>query len=416
MSLKQKIQILHRQYRVRRYYDLVNGKKCYVAGISRDTFDQRDLHTVGIFGLFGDYTPLHDNVDPASLGIKLKDQGPKNICGWVGMTSNRQNTEKVELAEQGIVQFGQRDGVISGDGFSQLRDNCKIAQKYGIPEAKFLPNDPTLPWSEYSRFSMTQEAIDNAYSHRAQSYAQVTDKNQLLKYLDEGNYIHTGMDWYNEYNMRGGFSYPWVIDRLGLTLVGGHAFEIPREAGYVKNYLNRGLHLRFQNSYSEAWGDKGYFYMPIDFAMRVLYSRWIVLDLPVDLARFLQDNAGRNVRGKNSRSVWFINNGKKFAYPNWLTFLAYDGLKNEILIVNDAQLAAVERGPDMRIETSPRWQIIKEMAAPDNYKKLLELTSVNKIGVAYTEGGFQFNQPVEYAKLGEILAEIYGEIIKAIQS
>jgi hypothetical protein len=395
------------KHRIKKYHDLVDGEKKFVTGLLPDTKDPLDLDTVGIFGLFEDYQPKFGNVTPQELGIKVKDQGPKNICGWVGMTANRQNTEKVELAEQGIVQFGKRDGLISGDGFSNLRDNCKIAQKYGIPEARFLPNDPTIPWEEYSRFSMSNEAIENAYSHRSQSYAQVTDKNSLLKWLDEGNYLHTGSLWYNEYNMRGGFSYPWVINKPGNVVVGGHAYEIPREAGYVKNYLNRGLHLRFQNSYTESWGDKGFFYMPIDFALtQMLYSRWINLDIAVDLARFLQENSNHNVRAEGGKAVYLITSGKKFAYPDWLTFLAFEGLKEDILVVDPASLDAVPRGGDMRIDTAPLWSIIKDMAAPDNYKKLIQIMSQQKA----------LSGAVGAADIGWIMFEVYEEMIKAIKS
>ncbi len=358
--------------RIEKYHDIVDGEKKYIAGILPDKLDDRDLDAVGIFGLFEDYEPKYDDLKLPNLGIK--DQGNKNICGWISTVTDRENTEKVKLSTAGIVKFGMKEGYITGDGFSQLRDNCKIATKYGIPEESLVPTDINLPWSELSKFDLTPEQIKNAYSHRAESYAQVTNKKSFLKFLDEGNYLHTGSQWYNEYNMRGGFSYPWIINKPGNVLVGGHAFEA---AGYIKNYLNRGLHIRLQNSYGEGWGDKGYFYMPIDFAMQFLYSRWIMLDLHVDVARFLSDNAGKNVRGIGQKSVWRIESGMKFAYPDWLTFLAFDGVKEEIVPVDPNLLDAVERGVDMQLSLSKYWPIIKEMSAPDNYKKLLELTLTN---------------------------------------
>lgn len=384
-------------YRRRKYYDIVNGKKYFISG-SFHKEDSRDIQTVGLFGLFEDYEPKHDDLTLPNLGIK--DQGPLNTCGWVSTTTNRENTEKVLLAEQGLIQFAFREGFITGNGFSQLRDNCKVAQKFGIPEARFLPNDPYIDWKEYSRFSMSPEAVENALSHRCQSYAQVDGKKAFLKFLDEKNFLHTGMPWYHEYNMRGGFSGPWIIDRPGNTLVGGHAFEV---AGYVKNYKNLGLHVRLQNSYTEGWGDRGYFYMPIDFALKFLYSRWIMLDIPVETARFLQDFNGRYVRATNSKAVYWIIDGKKQAFPDWLTFLAYGGLKSEIVPVDPNILNAVERTTtDVDITVSPYWPIIKEMAAPDNYRKLFELTA-NKTG---TVGGFE----------GWVLMEIYDELLSKIKS
>lgn len=370
MNIFQKLLL---KYRLEKYHEVVDGEKKYIAGITPDKFDGRDLNTVGIFGLFEDYIPKNEDLKLQNLGIK--DQQNKNTCGWVSCTSNRENTEGVKLAEQGLVQFGRREGLLNGDGLSNLRDNCKVAQKFGIPEAQFLPNDSSINWEEYSKFSMSQDAIVNAFSHRCESYSQITDKNHLLKFLDDGNYIHTGSQWFNEFNMRGGFSYPWIIGPgVGKNLVGGHAFEI---VGYVKNYLGRGLHLRLQNSFGPNWGDSGYFYMPIDFAVNFLYSQWLIMDIHIDVARFLTDYASKDVRGLGQKAVYHIDNGQKFAYPDWLTYLSYGGLKEDILTVDSTLLDSVERGPDMDITHSQYWDVIKQMSAPDNYKKLLELTSAN---------------------------------------
>jgi hypothetical protein len=386
--------------RIRKYYDLVDGRKYYISNTQPDTKDERDLETVGVFGFFEeDYQPVNDDLNIVGQGIK--DQGQFNTCGWVSVTSNREVTEEEPLAEQGLIQWAKREGLISGDGYSQLRDNCKAVQKFGIPEARFLPNTPWgITWEDYSRYSMTKEAEANAQKHRAGAYVQVTEKRRVLKILDEMKLrIHTGMAWYHDYNMRGGFSAPWSIDRAGKTLVGGHAFEI---SGYVKNFRNRGLHLRFPNTYTTGWGDQGYFYMPFDYAMRTLYSRWLITDMPVDTARFLQDYAGKNVRAKDGKAVYLITGGKKYAYPNWLTFLAYEGVKSEIDIVEPEMLEAVERGADMRIETSPLWPLIKEMSAPDNYKKLMELNI--RPGVV--------GAPVE----GWLLNAIFEEMLQASKS
>lgn len=391
------------------FYEEVDGQKIYTGGLLNDSFDARDIKVGGLMEWLGleQYKPTQQRLVIPNLGIK--SQTPHNTCGWHSTATDTETNEKVKLSARGLVQLGKREGFISGNGFSSLRDNMKVVQKFGIPEERYVPEGEYNPnWEEYSKFSLTKEALENAYSHRSQSFAQVNGRNETLKLLDQGSMIHTGCDWYSDFNMRGGFSSPWLIESLGKWLIGGHAFEI---AGYDMNYLGREVYV-CQNSWGEGWGDNGYFYVPINFAEKFLFSRWVQLDIAVDTARFLIENTGKNVRSKNSKAIWHIENGKKFAFPNWLTFLAYGGLKNEVIIVEDDMLAAIDRGGDMRIETSPAWPLIREMSAPDNYKLLLRLVA--------DPSNTPRNLPQGYTGLSEkdnwVLAEIYDEMLQTVKS
>ncbi len=374
--------------RSRIFYDVVDGQKVYSGGLLPDTPDSRDFQVGSLWGLLGltAYKPLHTEhrIDT----ISFKNQNPFNTCGWFSKTIGSQARERTRLSARALEKIARKNGYVSGDVFSNLRDNMLVVQKFGIPEESMLPDtDITMSWEEYSKWDLTQVQMDNAYRHRSQSFWSVSGRDQILRALDEGKTIHTGLDWYNEYNMRGGFKAPWIIKGTAAFKVGGHAVEM---VGY--DLTGRRFDdemVRLQNSYGTGYGDGGDFWIPMKVALQILYSKWVELDIPVETGRFLQEYNGLNVRGKGDKAVYFIRDGQKLAYPDWLTFLAYGGIKGDIQLVDSEILAAVPNGEKMDITISSYWPLIKEMAAPDNYKKLLELTRPSaSVGAIYATGSF----------------------------
>lgn len=390
---------LETKIRSRLFYEVVNGKKYYLGHLTPDVEDKRDIKAEKVGGFFDNllggtpYIPKHQRfIVPTQ---EIKDQAPHNTCGWNSVVSVKETSENVKLSVRGLVAYARSKGLLSGDGFSELRDNMKALVDFGVPELNLI-TEHVDDWDEYSLLPLTELIKANAAQHKSKTYAQVTSgRDGILKLLDEGKPVHTGSKWYRNYNMQGGFSKPWIIANYGDFLIGGHAFKI---AGYDLNYDGLGEHFIVQNSLSKYWGDNGYFYMPIKFALNALYSRWIELDMPLDVARFLTDFEGYNVKAPNSPGIYFIREGKKEVYPNMLTFLAYGGRPKAYETVDPAVLAAVPEGDPMDITVAPVWPTLRALKSPDNYKYLLTRIAQNGIVLPDDTAGLAIDEMLNASK------------------
>lgn len=346
-------------------------------GHMRDEPDDRDFQ-VGLFG-FGDYTPLHQRLVLPTVSIK--NQGSRNTCGWNSVTVQKENDEKGELSQRTLVIYANEQNLLTADGLSSTRNNQKAVHDFGIAERSFL-DEVDAPWSVYAdSAALTDRARVNASNHKSQSYWVVNGRNDTLKLLDQGRILATGSDWYAGYNMRGGFSAPWLITKEVGALVGGHAFVM---IGYDLNYQGRKVYI-FQNSYGKDWGDDGKFYWDMDHFDKVGYSRYAQLDIPVDTANFLNQFNSFNVKANDPKqpAIFFIRDGKKSPYPNWLTFEAYGGTKNGFELVDPKVLAAVQTGTEMDITVSPVWHIIKDAAAPANAIIIQNILANKNVKIGY---------------------------------
>lgn len=336
------------------FYDVVDGKKVQGGGLLPHEKDKKDFQVGALFGLISTYKPKHDDLSLDT--IDTKNQSPFNTCGWNSATVQKQADEKVKLSVRGLVMRAKQLGFVKADGFSSLRNNQRVVQKYGIPEERFLEEDVNS-WTSYSRFLLTKEMEDNARSHQSHSFWNADDKDAVLKLLDKGRVLETGCDWYSDYNMRGGFSGPWIIDSLGRRKVGGHAFVVK---GYKKNYHGY-LALRCQNSFGTSWGESGDFYAPIDFALRHFYTFYAQLDIPVDVGQFVQQYSNQFVKG-DGPGIYKIENGLKRPFTDKAIFYLFGGRLGEdrnYQNVPEAELVKVPNGPEMKPEEAPKWDRVK---------------------------------------------------------
>ena len=345
--------------------DVVNGEIVHIGGLERDVEDKRDFPCGAFLNLFGSYKTKAEQSNNKSFSIKNQFH---NTCGWNSSGNQKEDDEKKELSIRVFVMFGKRDGFVTGDGFSSMRNNQKVIQKCGIPEMGFI-EETTNSWEEYADPSkITQEMIDNAFEHRSQSYAAVTTKDELLKLLDSGRTLQTGMDWYEEYNMRGGFSMPWKIDFVGReeNKIGGHALKI-------LNYRDNGNTLQIQMSSGSNWGDNGCFYTPTDWLLKHWYGAFVQFDIPVDIASFLAANQFMFVRG-TGLAIYQIVGNQKYAFPDMATLELYsDGKwKENYKRVSEALIQAISDGPLIRIQDDPKWPMLQTLATPDRWKEIMK--------------------------------------------
>lgn len=385
--------------------DKVNGKKYFAGGLKKHKKDERDFkYPMGV-SLLG-YTPKQSRLIIQTVSIK--DQAPDNTCTQESVTAQKECDEGVELSEEGATCAAVEVKVVSGNGFSTLRDMQQVVQKVGLPEKRLLNLTHVVGWAAYSNpKNLTPEIRENALLHKSQSYFLCNNRDERLKALDDGRTLHAGMDWFSEYNVSSGFAAPWLIiapgkvykiggDNSGTVntnfvvqmlvllkdickalfskflggLVGGHALLM---IGYDLNYNGRKVYI-IQNSYGPYWGDKGKFYVDMDMYDRYGDACYAQVDITVDVAYFLNNHNWSFVKSDNSlkKSVYQIIGDTKYPFENWVTFLAYNGTKSQIEEVADSILENIKTGEAMDIKAAPGYEMLRELVQPDNYKLVMD--------------------------------------------
>jgi len=282
----------------------------------------KNLHKDFNLGLFwGNYEPLNKRVLLET--ISTKNQNGDNTCGQESITGVKEIDEKIELSEESQTCFMKKDGSLSQNGYSSLKGNLNSQAKNGICEKSLLNLGHHIGWDKYSDVSnLTTEVIENAKLHKIQSYYAVNTRDLKLQALDKGKAIYTGMNWHSGFNAKGGYKAGQVISSHLGVYVGGHAvFAI----GYDLDYKGQKVYI-LKNSYGETYGDKGLFYVSMDYFDKYGHAGYVEVDMPQNLAKFLKEYEGEYVKTHNNGgAIWKIVNGKKRPFPDEETYIFCSG-------------------------------------------------------------------------------------------
>jgi peptidoglycan hydrolase-like protein with peptidoglycan-binding domain len=219
-------------------------------GLQPSPVDFRDISATEILGSI-ELSPLPENYRIPYL-LPIKDQGTTSTC--VGQSCASIKDEK-ERREKNDVEF---------DG-SWIYNKCKEIDNYsgkgtyfrtGLQILKTLGAKPTA--------SSPIQASPATF--KIGGYARVDcDWESLKRAIYQWGAVLGGF-----YLYPGSFSSAYI--KKGNEIVGGHATVL---IGWDKNYLIG------QNSFSESWGDKGYFYVPKDYLPFEAYA--VLSDIPSEL-------------------------------------------------------------------------------------------------------------------------------------
>lgn len=338
-------------------YRLLKAKK---SGLIPEKLDDGHF-SLGIFG-WGEYKPKHSRQILKTQSVK--NQGNINTCVFNSTTVQKEIDEKKKLSVRSMVIYAKRKGWLSGDGFSTLINGQKVLRDFGIMDD--IIDESITRWSKYSA-GILNEVV--ASKNKISSYWEVRKRSEILKLLDEDKAVTTGMDWYTGFNQGGGFSKPWLITMKNGWKVGSHAVVI---IGYDMNYQGKQVYI-IQNSYGKFWGDSGKFYVEMSYLEGKNYGFLTNLDIHVDIGKFLNEYDGKNVKGDKSNSIYHIQGGKKKPYPNWSSFLAWNGKDNGFVNVPQDEIDAVDEGDIMDIKKSYYWKFLKQVKDDDVMNELLTI-------------------------------------------
>jgi hypothetical protein len=302
------------------------------SGLNKYVKDDRDFD-LGIFGWGKTYQPKNKLVLISTR--RIIDQQNYNICQWAATTTCKEAEEGVDLTERSIVCKGKQLGMISGNGFSNLDAGDKVLKDWGIvKDGQFDNNYCNGNWLNFVSPNTNGWPMNGiARLHKIASHWNVSKRGDILKLLDDGKLLKTAIDWYTGFNQGGGFgNRGFIMDRFIGYKVGGHAFACK---GYILNFKGIGADNKviqgvggqnvyvFQNSYGPLWGAtieyKGIFHRGLFFAEMNFFEKygWVfkaTLDMPLDVAHFINDYNNMNVKAQGENTVWLILNGQKHKY------------------------------------------------------------------------------------------------------
>jgi len=356
--------------------EVINGQMPTAGGLLPHEEDERDFKYEDLGGIF-DYKPKHEIHEIPTRFVK--NQGSLNTCVWNSFAVAAEACEDVELSPRSMVKYAVQNGFIRGNGYSTLREGQEVGRKFGIAEEKVDPNH-LMDWDSYAHGALSLPTIESAEQHKSKSYFSVTSKNEFLKALDDGHVIHTGFNWYSSYNMSGGLRAPWILSW-------GKGYKVAGHAVACVGYNTKLQLLKFKNSFGPDYGDNGCFYVRFaDWFRAPGLPGFVRVDLDTNqLAEFLKNYEGKDVKSTNDPAIYRIQGGVRRPYPNENTFYAWGGRfgaeqDRNFVEISGALLNQAPIGAPMTAEESPYWPKLKGewaniqwMRHPENLDHIIKL-------------------------------------------
>jgi C1A family cysteine protease len=241
-------------------------------GWQKDPLDARDKIYKQSLVDSGSIIPtiIPTSVDLRPLFPPVRSQGNLGSCTAFSLTG----AFEYMLKKEGLLDFepselflyyNERDmeGTVNSDSGAFIRDGIKSLNTLGVCDIAFWAYDTSkFTWKPNSG------AYDNALKNKVIQYQRVFNtRPELIRLaLSEGLPVVFGFNVYQSFmtiGTTGIMPMPAKDPTTGQItekIVGGHAVCI---VGYKQ--INGVNYYICRNSWSDWWGDKGYFYMPEDF-------------------------------------------------------------------------------------------------------------------------------------------------------
>lgn len=200
------------------------------------------------------------------------NQNPFNICSFASTILALSEQIGVRLSVRFMVALAQREGYITGDGFSYQRASLKILKKYGAVRYEDCPDETTgLSYEEYSEWKPEYESLlKKAEEFRITSYEKLVNEYEITRAVNAGYVPTTASKWFQ--GMFNPFAPDFFLQATGKN-VGGHAYRV---TGYRTNAKNtEDQDLETPQTFGALYGDNGKAWSATLFGVNY-YDTWIV--------------------------------------------------------------------------------------------------------------------------------------------
>jgi C1A family cysteine protease len=205
----------------------------------------------------------------------------------------KQNTgqENVFMPSRLFIYYNERkmEGSVDSDAGAAIGDGVTSINIDGVCDEKMWPYDI----EKFAVAPPSQTYIEGKKCHSIAQKKLVQNLSELKTAINNDFVIIFGFNVYSSFESdevakTGMMLIPAVDEKL----LGGHAVAI---VGYDDELLIKDKKGAFivRNSWSDAWGDKGYFYMPYDFAVdpSMASDFWAINQIVVDLSEYANSDS-----------------------------------------------------------------------------------------------------------------------------
>ena len=237
-----------------------------IFGCRKDKIDKRDY-------LMRAYLPvvkLPKKVDYTSKMTPVRDQGNEGTCvGFASTVGMKEYQEKqdwrklVELSPRFLYSECKKVDKMPGEG-TTIRVAMQVLKKAGVCKEALWPYKP------HQTDKPKPGYLADAKTNRVKSYARIVDLFELKSSLASIGPCVIGIQVFN--GMMDAASGKVPMPRSGERSIGGHAICA---VGYDES---KGL-VKFKNSWSVEWGDKGYGYLKYEYIDKYMMDAWSSIDI-----------------------------------------------------------------------------------------------------------------------------------------
>ena len=248
-------------------------------GCIKDKFDDRDY-------LMRAYLPvikLPKKIDYTPKLSPVRDQGDEGTCVSFACAAGMKEYQElldykklVELSPRFVYSECKKiDGMPQEEG-TTIRAAMQVLEGKGVCQEKFWPYQP------HQKDKPKKGAADNAKKFCVMTYARILNFDELRLSLASKGPCVIGVEVFEGMMKTKTGIVP--MPKKNETALGGHAI-------CPVGYDDKKKVIKFKNSWSDQWGQKGYGFLPYDYIERYMMDAWSSVDIedpnPLTLASVL---------------------------------------------------------------------------------------------------------------------------------
>lgn len=289
-----------------------------------------------------------ENFNPIPGKFKVKSQLAIPSCVGESTAYAKAADEGVEISGRDAYRLAKRkDGtnnVLSWGTSIAAALDAQIDS--GVASVSTVPDNTDQSLEKYvSIDDVDADVVADRAKHKTKNYFFVNRNEILATVYRVDRPLVTSSQWYQSDNGMAGNT---MRAPMGQSL-GGHAFCV---IGWrTRNGVKQAI---VPNSFSDKWGDNGFFYIPFDGTEMRLGNGYVSVDVPSVLLDVLKKFDGKNVQVMGDPRIWRIEGGVKRHYSDeivWWSFGNLFGYETYDISFSDLELIPV--GKPMDIEQAP---------------------------------------------------------------
>ena len=249
-------------------------------GCFKDKSDKRDY-------LMRAYLPLAKvpvKIDYTQKASPVRDQGESGTCvGFACATGMKEYQELIDYSKLIILsprfvyeECKKVDGMPGAEG-TTLRAAMQVLKKRGVCREKYWP------YAWHQKIKRKRGAVKNAKKFRVKTYARILDLNELRMSVASKGPCVMGVKVYQG----------MMDTKTGLIpMPGKKEYSLGGHAICIVGYDDKKSLVKFKNSWSDKWGNKGYGFLHYEYIERFMMDAWSSVDIddpkPLTLASIRQ--------------------------------------------------------------------------------------------------------------------------------